>query len=194
MRLPAFAALVDEREVSLPGVGAVTNYDGLLGEEGYVGIKTGSDDAAGGCFVFAKRFTVAGRRLTVLGVVLGQRAGSYVPAALSSARLLGNSAARAVGVRTAVARGSSVLAAKSAPGQRTTAVAARPLRVIGWAGMPVALEVSSVRPGSTVSAGQMLGSVRLGSAAIPVGPTRSRAMARSALPKPSLAWRLGHLL
>ena len=195
MRVPSFAALVDEREVSLPGVGAVSNYNGLVGEEGYVGIKTGSTEPAGGCLVFAKRIAVAGRSLTLLGVVLGQRAGSYVPAALSSARALGNSAARAVGVRTALAQGAPVLGASSASGQRTTAVAARPLRVIGWGGLRVTLAVSSTRPGNTVSAGQLLGSVRLGSAAITSGPARSApVIARSALTKPPLSWRLGDLL
>jgi D-alanyl-D-alanine carboxypeptidase (penicillin-binding protein 5/6) len=194
MRTPGFAGLVDERQVSLPGVGVVSNYDGLLGEEGYVGIKTGSTEPAGGCFVFAKRITVAGRSLTVLGVVLGQHAGSYIPSALSRARLLGNSVARAVGVRTALAKGAPVLSATSASGQRTTAIAARPLRVIGWAGLRVALEVASVRPGNTVRAGQMLGRVNLGSAASPAGPAGSPAMARRALPKPSLSWRLEHLL
>ena len=33
----------------------VPNFNGLVGHEGYVGIKTGSDSAAGGCLLFAKQ-------------------------------------------------------------------------------------------------------------------------------------------
>ncbi len=70
----------------LPVVGRVANYNGLVGEDGYVGVKTGSDRAAGGCLVFAKKVLIDGRSLTVLGVVLSQRGGSLIQAALASAR------------------------------------------------------------------------------------------------------------
>ena len=93
MRIPAFAAIVAEPSAALPGVGRVANYNGLVGTDGYVGVKTGSDRAAGGCLVFAKRVTTGGRRLTVLGVVLGQREGSLIESALASAQRLGDSAA-----------------------------------------------------------------------------------------------------
>ena len=73
MRIPTFAAIVAEPSAALPGVGQVANFNGLVGSGGYVGVKTGSDRAAGGCLVFAKQVTVGGRRLTVLGVVLGQQ-------------------------------------------------------------------------------------------------------------------------
>jgi D-alanyl-D-alanine carboxypeptidase (penicillin-binding protein 5/6) len=96
MRNPTFAAIVDRRRATLPVAGRVINYNGLVGREGYVGVKTGSDSAAGGCLVFAKRVTVGGRRFTVLGAVLGQRRGELIQAALASARRLGNSAAAAL--------------------------------------------------------------------------------------------------
>ncbi len=52
MRNPTFAALVRLRGYRLPVAGTVHNTDTLLGTHGFVGIKTGSDDAAGGCFMF----------------------------------------------------------------------------------------------------------------------------------------------
>jgi D-alanyl-D-alanine carboxypeptidase (penicillin-binding protein 5/6) len=94
MRIPAFAAIVDRRAASLPVVGPVVNYNGLVGREGYVGVKTGSDSAAGGCLVFAKRITVDGHRRLIIGAVLGQRKGEIIQAAIVSARRLGNSAAQ----------------------------------------------------------------------------------------------------
>ena len=81
-----FTAIVAEPAAELPLAGIVANYDTLAGVDGYVGVKTGSDRAAGGCFMFAKDITVAGRRLRVLGVVLGQRDGALIEAALDSAR------------------------------------------------------------------------------------------------------------
>ena len=81
MRIAAFAEIVDEPSVVLPAVGRVANYNGLVGEDGYVGVKTGSDRAAGGCLVFAKKILIDGRALTVLGVVLSQQGGSLIQAA-----------------------------------------------------------------------------------------------------------------
>ena len=56
----------------LPVAGTVHNTDELLGTHGFVGIKTGSDDAAGGCFMFRARRMVEGTLVNLTGVVLGQ--------------------------------------------------------------------------------------------------------------------------
>jgi D-alanyl-D-alanine carboxypeptidase (penicillin-binding protein 5/6) len=80
----------------LPVAGELANFNQLVDHEGFVGIKTGSDDAAGGCLLFAKRIDVGGRTLTVLGAVLGQRDGDFIQAALASANSLAASAAAAV--------------------------------------------------------------------------------------------------
>jgi D-alanyl-D-alanine carboxypeptidase (penicillin-binding protein 5/6) len=69
---PSFARVVAMRSYQLPVVGTVRNTDTLLGTDGFVGIKTGSDDAAGGCFMFRSYRTVGSQRLAVTGVVLGQ--------------------------------------------------------------------------------------------------------------------------
>jgi D-alanyl-D-alanine carboxypeptidase (penicillin-binding protein 5/6) len=44
----------------------------LLGSDGFVGVKTGSDAAAGGCFAFQAIRFVGGKQTTITGVVLGQ--------------------------------------------------------------------------------------------------------------------------
>jgi D-alanyl-D-alanine carboxypeptidase (penicillin-binding protein 5/6) len=82
MQLPEFAALVALRSAELPVAGTVHNTDTLLGRDGFVGIKTGSDDAAGGCFMF--RVQRAGGDLT--GVVLGRRGHDLIAAGLNAAR------------------------------------------------------------------------------------------------------------
>jgi D-alanyl-D-alanine carboxypeptidase (penicillin-binding protein 5/6) len=92
---PAFAAIVAMPAAVLPVAGEVANLNALVGREGFVGIKTGSDEAAGGCLLFARRIRVGGRTRTVLGAVLGQREGDLIPAALAAARDLAASASAA---------------------------------------------------------------------------------------------------
>jgi serine-type D-Ala-D-Ala carboxypeptidase (penicillin-binding protein 5/6) len=82
MHVPAFASLVALRSAVLPVAGTVHNTDSLLGTDGFVGIKTGSDDAAGGCFMF--RVRRAGGDLT--GVVLGRRGHNLLAAGLNAAQ------------------------------------------------------------------------------------------------------------
>ena len=84
MRLPDFAALVALPSDDLPVTGTVHNTDALLGQDGFVGIKTGSDDAAGGCFMF--RAHRSGGDIT--GVVLGRPGHDLVAAGLQAAREL----------------------------------------------------------------------------------------------------------
>lgn len=72
MHDPTLARLVATRRYRLPVAGTVRNTDELLGTGGFVGIKTGSDDAAGGCFMFRAHRLLRGRLVDVTGVVLGQ--------------------------------------------------------------------------------------------------------------------------
>src|SRR4029450_2764882 len=50
MHLPAFASIVATQSATLPVAGTVHNTNRLLGRNGFVGVKTGSTGAAGGCF------------------------------------------------------------------------------------------------------------------------------------------------
>jgi D-alanyl-D-alanine carboxypeptidase (penicillin-binding protein 5/6) len=189
MRIPAFAGIVAEPSVALPGVGRVANYNGLVGMDGYVGVKTGSDHAAGGCLVFAKRVTADGRRLMVLGVVLGQREGALIESALASAQRLGDSAAVALRVETALPAGTQVLSASSVDGRATTAVTAGTLRELGWGGLELPVHVLA-RPAMThLHAGEAMATVAVqGGSAGTISAVSARAVAG-----PSLGWRLRHL-
>jgi len=190
MRVPAFAQIVDEPTAVLPVAGRVANYNGLLGTDGYVGVKTGSDDAAGGCLAFAKRLSVGGRRVTVLGVVLGQRQGPLVEAALASARRLGDSAAAALRMRTVLPAGTRVLRASNVDGQAATVATASALRELGWPGLRLLVRVR-VRSGvRTLSAGERAGTVTIAGA----GTATTGALALGSLAGPSLGWRLRHAL
>ena len=85
MRLSVFASIVATPSVTLPVAGTVHNTDTLLGQNGFVGVKTGSDDAAGGCFAFRASRWIDGRRTTITGVVLGQPGRDQIAAGLAAA-------------------------------------------------------------------------------------------------------------
>jgi D-alanyl-D-alanine carboxypeptidase (penicillin-binding protein 5/6) len=85
MRLPAFASIVATPSAPLPVAGIVHNTDTLLGLDGFVGVKTGSDDAAGGCFAFRAIRWIGGKRTTITGVVLGQPGQNQIAAGLAAA-------------------------------------------------------------------------------------------------------------
>jgi D-alanyl-D-alanine carboxypeptidase (penicillin-binding protein 5/6) len=85
MRLPVFASIVATPSAALPVAGIVQNTDTLLGHDGFVGVKTGSDAAAGGCFAFRAVRLVAGRPTTITGVVLGQPGADRIAAGLAAA-------------------------------------------------------------------------------------------------------------
>jgi serine-type D-Ala-D-Ala carboxypeptidase (penicillin-binding protein 5/6) len=82
------ADMMATRNYSLPVAGEVTNTNTLLGQDGFVGMKTGSDDAAGGCFMFrSERHTNSGN-VTLIGVVLGQQGHNLINAGLYAAKQL----------------------------------------------------------------------------------------------------------
>ena len=85
MRLPAFASIVATPSATLPVAGTVHNTNTLLGHDGFVGVKTGSDNAAGGCFAFRAIRWIDGKRTTITGVVLGQPGDDQVTSGLAAA-------------------------------------------------------------------------------------------------------------
>ncbi|MFL5829191.1 MAG: D-alanyl-D-alanine carboxypeptidase family protein [Solirubrobacteraceae bacterium] len=82
------ADMMATRSYWLPVAGQVTNTDTLLGHDGFVGMKTGSDEAAGGCLMFRAVWPTESGNVTLIGVVLGQRGGNLITAALESAEQL----------------------------------------------------------------------------------------------------------
>jgi D-alanyl-D-alanine carboxypeptidase (penicillin-binding protein 5/6) len=88
MRLPVFATIVATPSAVLPVAGLVQNTNALLGRDGFVGVKTGSDAAAGGCFAFRAVRRIGGERTTITGVVLGQPGHDRIAAGLEAADAL----------------------------------------------------------------------------------------------------------
>ena len=82
------AGMMATRSYSLPVAGEVTNTNTLLGHDGFVGMKTGSDNAAGGCFMFRSERHLGTGNVTLIGVVLGQQGHNLITAGLYAAKQL----------------------------------------------------------------------------------------------------------
>ena len=194
IRNPVFDSVIAMRTVTLPIAGRVPNFDTLLGHHGFVGIKTGSDSEAGGCFVFADHLVVAGRSVTLVGAILGLDRGQMVTATLLKAALaassrLASSVGRSLATRTVVPTGTLVARITNAAGRQVAATTAEPLRTLGWGGMTVPLRLELHRLGRHLDHGQSVAALTL--EADP--PQTTSAGATSAMPSVSFGWRLHHL-
>jgi len=197
MSSATFRQIVSMPRVTLPVAGTVENYNPLIAE-GYLG-KTGSDSEAEGCLAFFKHITVGGRRLTLIGVVLGQGTGGDTYAILGAAaaateRLVG-SVTPAIRARTALPAGTAVMVASSVDGRRVNGATADRLRVIGWGGLEEHLALRTRSLGTDLTAGQPVGGAALtGNLPTPAGnQTQTAVRASTALPRPGVLWRLEHL-
>jgi len=85
MRLPVFASIVATPSATLPVAGTVHNTNTLVGYNGFVGVKTGSTAAAGGCFAFRAIRWIDGKPTTITGVVFGQPGDDQIAAGLAAA-------------------------------------------------------------------------------------------------------------
>ena len=80
--------------VTLPVAGTVHNTNTVLRHAGFVGVKTGSDAAAGGCFAFRAIRWIDGKQTTITGVVLGQPGHDRIAAGLMAAAIVDRIAGR----------------------------------------------------------------------------------------------------
>ncbi len=117
MRLPVFASIVATPSAMLPVVGTVHNTNTMLGRDGFVGVKTGSDAAAGGCFAFRVIRWIDGKRTTITGVVLGQPGHDRISAGLAAAAALVD---RIAGHRAALDSPQRAPAPRALPGMHST--------------------------------------------------------------------------
>jgi serine-type D-Ala-D-Ala carboxypeptidase (penicillin-binding protein 5/6) len=84
LHLPVFASIVSTASATLPVAGTVPNTNTVLGHDGFVGVKTGSDEAAGGCFAFRAIRWIDGTRTLITGVVQGQPGHDQIAAGLAA--------------------------------------------------------------------------------------------------------------
>ncbi|HEV2637901.1 MAG TPA: hypothetical protein VGX23_22305 [Actinocrinis sp.] len=146
MQWDDFRRLVSTRWAIIPVAGLIRNYDGLLGMDGVIGIKTGSTNEAGSCLLFAASVTVGGQAVTLVGAVLGQYLGSgrtLLTSAMQAAGALVVSGEQALGTATVAAPGTEVAAVERGGTRVGALTVAAPLTVIGWPGLRYRVSVVS---------------------------------------------------
>jgi D-alanyl-D-alanine carboxypeptidase (penicillin-binding protein 5/6) len=190
MAVPAFAKTVRQPVATFPIAGALFNYNSLIGHHGFIGIKTGSDAAAGGCWAFAARRSVDGKPTTVFGVVLGQHAkktGALIQPALNLGRKLADATPGVVKRVTLVTAGTEVGVLTAPWRDDMRLVTQRAISVVGAPGQKYAVDVQLKTPsGHSVAQGAVVGSLTVGGTSTPV-------VLESAAPGPTVKWRLTRL-
>jgi D-alanyl-D-alanine carboxypeptidase (penicillin-binding protein 5/6) len=190
MTIRTFRHIVAMAQVTLPvgGVQYNVNYD--LGQSGIIGVKTGSTNQAGGCYVAAAYRTIGSQRLLVIATVLGQGGVQILQSALNAGKAMLNASPSILTIATVVQRGRTVARVATAWHGPVTAVAARSVSFLAWPGMTVHWQFTPSALPKTLQPGTQIGTltVRAGtqSASIPVRLTGS-------VPQPSLKWRLTRL-
>jgi D-alanyl-D-alanine carboxypeptidase (penicillin-binding protein 5/6) len=99
MRVPALAAIAAMPTAVVPVAGVVRNYNTLLGQDGIVGLKTGSTQAAGGCVVIAAWHKAGGHNTLFVAATFGEpgTAQTILPNALHAGHMLVLALDRALG-------------------------------------------------------------------------------------------------
>lgn len=90
MQVPALAAITAMSTALVPVAGVVRNYNTLLGQDGIVGLKTGSTQAAGGCLLIAAWYKAGSRNILIVAATFGQpgTAQTILPNALQAGHSL----------------------------------------------------------------------------------------------------------
>ncbi len=195
MANPVLRRIVSMPSVTLPVAGTVTNYNSVLGQQGIVGVKTGSTSAAGGNFVFAAIRRLGRRRITIIGAVLGARGADPLQTALDDGVTLTAAAVAAVHPMVLLPAGSTVGRIRSGWASPVAVRTLRPLRLDGVAGRRVSLRVV-LTPSARASETHGFGSgVRLARVMLSDGQQQASvaAVAASRLAAPSLLYRLTRL-
>jgi serine-type D-Ala-D-Ala carboxypeptidase (penicillin-binding protein 5/6) len=194
LQIPVFRQIVAMPQVTLPVAGVAYNVNSALGQDGIVGVKTGSTSQAGGCLSFAANRTVAGGQVTIVGVVLGVQATAAQPSELDGVISASENLLASVGgdlEHVQVVRPGAVLGrVSSAWTAGPAAVAATGVSVTAWPGMPVTVTVTPRPLAHAISQGQPVaqGTVTVGSYV-----SRITLAASQAVPAPSVSWLLTRL-
>lgn len=158
LQIPVFRQIVAMPQVTLPVAGVTSNLNQGLGHDGIVGVKTGTSTESGGCLAFSAIQTVAGRPVTVVGVILGIQPTAAQPSELggviSAAENLLGSVGGHLGQFTIVKPGAVLGNVSSAWAAGPDAVAATGVSVTAWPGTPVTVTVTPRPLGGAVRRGQ----------------------------------------
>jgi D-alanyl-D-alanine carboxypeptidase (penicillin-binding protein 5/6) len=191
LSIPVLRQMVSlgQPSVLIPNTTVVYNLNFDLGRDGIIGIKTGSDSSAQGCYLVAAQQNIGGKPVTVVGAVLGQPAGSLGPntAAVDAGDALVQSIFAALHSYPVFATGQKVGEVVAPWGATAPVTVTQPVTVVGWPGLSVTLAARRDIPKGALPWGAVVGTLRA-----TVGTTSTHVQLRTAalLSKPGWWWRL----
>ena len=130
-----------QTSVPIPMASVVYNLNFDLGQDGIIGIKSGSDSSAQGCFLVAAEQNIGGKEVTVVGAVLGQPGGALGPntAGVDAGDALVKSVFAGLHSYTVFTLGQKVGEVQAPWGGSAPVTVAQPVNVVAWPGLTVAL-------------------------------------------------------
>jgi D-alanyl-D-alanine carboxypeptidase (penicillin-binding protein 5/6) len=181
---PVIAEIVAQRSATIPVHGAIASANSRLGFNNIIGIKTGLTDEAGGCFLFAAKHTVAGRPLTIIGVISGAET---LRAALAESEPLLNSAKPHFSVKTPIKAGEPFATITTPWLASAEAVAQKDVTLLAWHGTTLTPRVELSNINGSVPAG-----ARVGMAFVSSGTNTASTplVLRGDITGPSWQWRI----
>jgi D-alanyl-D-alanine carboxypeptidase len=194
MQIPAFADIVAMPSADFP-LRDITNYNTMTGLDGIIGVKTGSDSAAGSCWAFAVRREVSGTERTVDGVVLGAPMGSgthMAAPAVDDGMTLADDLSRKVVKTVTVLPAGTVVGYITVPWSKmqVPVMTTRTLTGTAVAGAHVTLRTAAKMLGSVFTAGQQVGQIEVDG--LLAGTSSTPVVTNGPSGEPSLPWRLFH--
>jgi len=192
MANPVIRSVVAMPSVVLPGsTKPAPTYDFDLFADGIVGIKTGSDGPAGGCFAFAAAVKVGGSTKLAYGAVLGQTSNtSALDKAMTVTLGIVKGLNRVLGGVHLLSRSQQVGAIHAPWGGSVPVSTARGLTVVAAPGDHPTVHVAVSPPalaGNRVATGAVVGTLLV---QVNGGTTKVPLVADGSLAGPSLRWRL----
>lgn len=173
--------IVRQTSSSFPTDGTKPNTNWMLGQDGVVGIKTGSLPQIGGVFVIASEYKPEGEKpITIVAAVQGA-ATTYD--AILEARLLADSI-KPLFARRAILQKGTVVATIAAPwGESSDIIAAKDITAFGWKYAKTETPRIHIDPHAPFQKGAVLGTIS-------IGEQSSDLVALDAISQPSWQWRL----
>ncbi len=143
--------VVSQESADIPVAGTINNVNWLLGDSGVIGIKTGSTDQAGGCFLFAAKRVVEGQNITLVGALMQAPDLNTV---IKDARTLTVASDSNFEFVKVASKGQTIGTYKTPWGVNADVVAGQDLTVLAWRGsqLQVSAKLNKIKPLAKASA------------------------------------------
>jgi D-alanyl-D-alanine carboxypeptidase (penicillin-binding protein 5/6) len=184
---PVIAEIINQKSAFIPVAGTIYSANARLGITSVIGIKTGLTDEAGGCFLFASKYSPSdSQSVTIVGVIMGE---PTFYGALWDATPLANSARPYFKTVTPVHAGDTVarIAPPWQPKSPVGVMAKHDLLLVAWQGSPLKSRFEPTTLTHALHTGSEIGRVIVTSGDHSVSVS---AILQSAIPSPSTLWRI----